>query len=235
MDWEKYLTAEQFYNNFVADDRFVKYILGGLKTTLIITLFAVLLGIFLGFLVGTVRSTYERTGKLVVLNAVCRVYLSVIRGTPVAVQLMIMYFFIFAAPGSSKLLSAILAFGINSGAYVAEIFRSGIMSIDNGQFEAGRSLGFNYAQTVWYIILPQAFKNVLPALCNEFIALLKETSVSGFIALQDLTRGADVIRSRTYNPVLPLFTVELVYWMIVTFLTYMVGKLETRLRKNEKR
>ena len=205
MDWEKYLTAEQFYNNFVADDRFVKYILGGLKTTLIITLFAVLLGIFLGFLVGTVRSTYE------------------------------MYFFIFAAPGSSKLLSAILAFGINSGAYVAEIFRSGIMSIDNGQFEAGRSLGFNYAQTVWYIILPQAFKNVLPALCNEFIALLKETSVSGFIALQDLTRGADVIRSRTYNPVLPLFTVALVYWMIVTFLTYMVGKLETRLRKNEKR
>ena len=235
MDWEKYLTAEQFYNNFVADDRFVKYILGGLKTTLIITLFAVLLGIFLGFLVGTVRSTYERTGKLVVLNAVCRVYLSVIRGTPVAVQLMIMYFFILAAPGSSKLLSAILAFGINSGAYVAEIFRSGIMSIDNGQFEAGRSLGFNYAQTVWYIILPQAFKNVLPALCNEFIALLKETSVSGFIALQDLTRGADVIRSRTYNPVLPLFTVALVYWMIVTFLTYMVGKLETRLRKNEKR
>ena len=235
MDWEKYLTAEQFYNNFVADDRFVKYIRGGLNTTLIITLFAVLLGIFLGFLVGTVRSTYERTGKLVVLNAVCRVYLSVIRGTPVAVQLMIMYFFIFAAPGSSKLLSAILAFGINSGAYVAEIFRSGIMSIDNGQFEAGRSLGFNYAQTVWYIILPQAFKNVLPALCNEFIALLKETSVSGFIALQDLTRGADVIRSRTYNPVLPLFTVALVYWMIVTFLTYMVGKLETRLRKNEKR
>ena len=131
--------------------------------------------------------------------------------------------------------NAILAFGINSGAYVAEIFRSGIMSIDNGQFEAVRSLGFNYAQTVWYIILPQAFKNVLPALCNEFIALLKETSVSGFIALQDLTRGADVIRSRTYNPVLPLFTVALVYWMIVTFLTYMVGKLETRLRKNEKR
>ena len=160
MDWEKYLTAEQFYNNFVADDRFVKYILGGLKTTLIITLFAVLLGIFLGFLAGTVRSTYERTGKLGVLNVFCRVYLSVIRGTPVAVQLMIMYYFIFAAPGSSKLLCAILAFGINSGAYVAEIFRSGIMSIDNGQFEAGRSLGFNYAQTVWYIILPQAFKDV---------------------------------------------------------------------------
>ena len=237
MDWEKYLTAEQFYNNFVADDRFVKYILGGLKTTLIITLFAVLLGIFLGFLVGTVRSTYERTGKLVVLNAVCRVYLSVIRGTPVAVQLMIMYFFIFAAPGSSKLLSAILAFGINSGAYVAEIFRAGILAVDSGQTEAARSLGLSQWQAMKLVVLPQAVKNVLPALalCNEFIALLKETSVSGFIALQDLTRGADVIRSRTYNPVLPLFTVALVYWMIVTFLTYMVGKLETRLRKNEKR
>ena len=158
MDWEKYLTAEQFYNNFVADDRFVKYILGGLKTTLIITLFAVLLGIFLGFLVGTVRSTYERTGKLVVLNAVCRVYLSWIRGTPVAVQLMIMYFFIFAAPGSSKLLSAILAFGINSGAYVAEIFRSGIMSIDNGQFEAGRSLGFNTPRPSGILSCPRPLK-----------------------------------------------------------------------------
>ena len=235
MNLEEQLTAEQFYNNFVADDRFVKYILGGLKTTLLVTLFAVLLGIFLGFLVGTVRSTYERTGKLGVLNVLCRAYLSVIRGTPVTVQLMITYYLIFSSPDSSKLLCAILAFGITSGAYVAEIFRSGIMSIDNGQFEAGRSLGFNYAQTIWYIILPQAFKNVLPALCNEFIALLKETSVSGFIALQDLTRGADIIRSRTYNVVLPLFTVALVYWMIVTFLTYMVGKLETRLRKNEKR
>ena len=130
---------------------------------------------------------------------------------------------------------AILAFGINSGAYVAEIFRSGIMSIDNGQFEAGRSLGFNYRQTIWYIILPQAIKNVLPALCNEFIALLKETSVSGYIAMQDLTKGGDIIRSRTYNPALPLLTVALVYWIVVTFLTHLVGRLERNLRKNEKR
>lgn len=234
MDWEKYLTAEQFYNNFVADDRFVKYILGGLKTTLIITLFAVLLGIFLGFLVGTVRSTYERTGKLVVLNAVCRVYLSVIRGTPVAVQLMIMYFFIFAAPGSSKLLSAILAFGINSGAYVAEIFRSGIMSVDSGQLEAGRSLGFNYWQTMWYIIMPQAFKNVLPALCNEFISLLKETSVAGYIALQDLTKGGDIIRSRTYSAFMPLFAVALIYLTIVMIFTKLIQILERRLRQSER-
>lgn len=131
MNLEEQLTAEQFYNNFVADDRFVKYILGGLKTTLLVTLFAVLLGIFLGFLVGTVRSTYERTGKLGVLNVFCRAYLSVIRGTPVTVQLMITYYLIFSSPDSSKLLCAILAFGINSGAYVAEIFRSGIMSISD--------------------------------------------------------------------------------------------------------
>ena len=230
--WEYFYS--RFYLNFIEDDGW-KYITVGLKNTLIITFFACLMGIVLGFLVGMVRSTYEKTHKLKILNAICKVYLTVIRGTPVVVQLMIIYFVVFGSVRISKVLVAVLAFGINSGAYVAEIFRSGIMSIDNGQFEAGRSLGFNYAQTIWYIILPQAFKNVLPALCNEFIALLKETSVSGFIALQDLTRGADVIRSRTYNPVLPLFTVALVYWMIVTFLTYMVGKLETRLRKNEKR
>lgn len=230
--WKTFTDA--FYLNFVSDNRW-KYLTEGLKTTLIITFFACLMGIVLGFLVGMIRSTYEKTHKLKVLNAICKVYLTVIRGTPVVVQLLIIYFVVFGSVRVDKVIVAILAFGVNSGAYVAEIFRSGIMSIDNGQFEAGRSLGFNYAQTIWYIILPQAFKNVLPALCNEFIALLKETSVSGFIALQDLTRGADVIRSRTYNPVLPLFTVALVYWMIVTFLTYMVGKLETRLRKNEKR
>ena len=233
MNLEEQLTAEQFYNNFVADDRFVKYILGGLKTTLLVTLFAVLLGIFLGFLVGTVRSTYERTGKLGVLNVFCRAYLSVIRGTPVTVQLMITYYLIFSSPDSSKLLCAILAFGINSGAYVAEIFRSGIMSIDNGQFEAGRSLGFNYAQTIWYIILPQAFKNVLPALGNEFIVLLKETSVSGYIALQDLTKGGDIIRSQTYTAFMPLTAVALIYLSVVMLFSWLLGKLERRLKNNE--
>lgn len=235
MNWGQYFTGEQFYINFIKDDRFVTYILGGLKTTLTVTFFALLMGVVLGFLVGTIRSTHDKTGKLKVLNALCSIYLSVIRGTPVVVQLMIMYYFIFATPDASKVVSAVLAFGINSGAYVAEIFRSGIMSIDNGQFEAGRSLGFNYRQTIWYIILPQAFKNVLPALCNEFIALLKETSVSGFIALQDLTRGGDIIRSRTFNPALPLFTVAFVYWIAVTFLTAMVRRLEKNLRRNEKR
>ena len=231
----KYFTPEQFYLNFVADDRFVKYILNGLKTTLSITILAVLLGIVLGFLVGIIRSTHDKTGKFKVLNLFCRVYLSIIRGTPVVVQLMIMYYCIFVSPDASKLMVAVLAFGINSGAYVSEIFRSGIMSIDNGQFEAGRSLGFNYSQTIWYIVMPQAVKNVLPALCNEFIALLKETSVAGFIAMQDLTKGGDIIRSRTYNPYLPLFTVAAVYWVVVTFLTSLVGRLERRMRQNEMR
>ena len=213
----------------------MKYIVGGLKTTLAITALAILLGVALGFLVGIIRATHDRTGKMKLLNVLCRVYLSIIRGTPVVVQLLIMYYCIFTSPDASKLVTAVLAFGINSGAYVAEIFRSGIMSIDNGQFEAGRSLGFNYRQTIWYIIMPQALKNVLPALCNEFIALLKETSVAGFIALQDLTKGGDIIRSRTFNAYLPLFTVAAVYWVVVTFLTALVGRLERRMRQNDVR
>lgn len=188
--WNNFMDA--FYLNFIQDDRW-KYITDGLKTTLTVTFFAVIIGIALGFIVGVIRSTYEKTGKLKILNALCTVYLTVIRGTPVVVQLMIIYFVIFGNVKVDKTLVAVLAFGINSGAYVAEIFRSGIMSIDNGQFEAGRSLGFNYTQTMWYIIMPQAFKNVLPTLGNEFIVLLKETSVAGYIALQDLTKGGDII------------------------------------------
>ena len=233
VNWAQCFSPEQFYINYIADDRFVTYILGGLKTTLLITFFAVLLGIALGFLVGTVRSTYDKTGRLKILNGICRVYLSIIRGTPVVVQLMIMYYFLFATPDASKVVIAILSFGINSGAYVAEIFRSGIMSIDQGQFEAGRSLGFNYRQTIWYIILPQAVKNVLPALCNEFIALLKETSVSGYIALQDLTKAGDIVRSRTFDPFFPLLTVAAIYLVCVIVLTQGVKILERRLRQSE--
>ena len=185
-----------FISNFIDDNRW-RYITDGLKITLLVTVFAVLIGVVLGFLIAIVRTTHDKTGKLKILNAICKVYLTVIRGTPVVVQLMIIYFIIFGSVDISKVVVAIVAFGINSGAYVAEIFRSGIMSIDNGQFEAGRSLGFNYAQTMMYIVMPQAFKNVLPTLCNEFISLLKETSVSGYIALQDLTKGGDIIRSRS--------------------------------------
>ena len=229
--WKTFTDA--FYLNFVADNRW-KYLTEGLKTTLIITFFACLMGIVLGFLVGMIRSTYEKTHKLKVLNAICKVYLTVIRGTPVVVQLLIIYFVVFGSVRVDKVIVAILAFGVNSGAYVAEIFRSGIMSIDPGQMEAGRSLGFNYAQTMWYIIMPQAFKTVLPTLCNEFISLLKETSVSGYIAIQDLTKGGDIIRSRTYSAFMPLIAVAIIYLTIVMIFTKLIQILERRLRQNER-
>ena len=222
----------KFINNFIAEDRW-KYLTDGLAVTLQITLCAVILGIVLGFLVAIVRSTHDRTGKLKILNALCNLYLTVIRGTPVVVQLLIIYFVIFGSTTISKVVVAVLAFGINSGAYVAEIFRSGIMSIDNGQFEAGRSLGFNYRQTMFYIVMPQAFKNVLPALGNEFISLLKETSVSGYIALQDLTKGGDIIRSRTYDAFMPLIAVALIYLVMVLVFSRLVGLLERRLRNSD--
>ena len=223
---------DTFILNFIDDNRW-RYIADGLKVTLIVTVFAVLIGVLLGFLIAIVRTTHDKTGKLKILNAICKVYLTVIRGTPVVVQLMIIYFIIFGSVDISKVVVAIVAFGINSGAYVAEIFRSGIMSIDNGQFEAGRSLGFNYAQTMMYIVMPQAFKNVLPTLCNEFISLLKETSVSGYIALQDLTKGGDIIRSRTYDAFMPLIAVALIYLAMVMIFTKLVSLLERRLRNSD--
>ena len=223
---------ERFYLNFIADDRW-KYLVNGLKVTLTITFFALIIGVVLGFLVAIVRLTYDKTGKLKILNLICKVYLTVIRGTPVVVQLLIIYFIIFGSVDINKTLVAVMAFGFNSGAYVAEIFRSGIMSIDDGQFEAGRSLGFNYAQTMFYIIMPQAFKNVLPALGNEFIVLLKETSVSGYIALEDLTKGGDIIRSRTYDAFMPLIAVAVIYLVMVMIFTKLVNMLERRLRNSD--
>lgn len=228
--WEK--LKQDFYSNFIVDNRW-RYITDGLQNTLKITFFAVLIGIVLGFLVAIIRSTHENTGKLKLLNAVCSVYLTVIRGTPVVVQLMIMYFVIFATVDPGMVPTAILAFGINSGAYVAEIFRSGISSIERGQFEAGRSLGFNYGQTMLYIIMPQAFKNVVPTLANEFIVLLKETSVAGYIGLQDLTKGGDIIKSRTYSAFMPLIAIALIYLVMVMAFSYLVKLLERRLRKSE--
>ncbi|WP_349947108.1 amino acid ABC transporter permease [Lacrimispora sp. BS-2] len=228
--WEKLI--DDFYQNFIVDNRW-RYITGGLQNTLKITFFAVLIGILLGFLVAVIRSTYENTHKLKILNAVCNVYLTVIRGTPVVVQLMIVYFVIFATTNPGEVPTAILAFGINSGAYVAEIFRSGISSIEKGQFEAGRSLGFNYAQTMWYIVMPQAFKNVVPTLANEFIVLLKETSVAGYIGLQDLTKGGDIIKSRTYSAFMPLIAVAIIYLVMVMIFSYLVKLLERRLHRSE--
>ncbi len=229
--WKKF--CDTFYLNFIEEDRW-HYIADGLVVTLKITLMALILGIIIGLIVGIIRTTYEKTHKLKILNFFCTIYLTVIRGTPVVVQLLIMYFVIFGNSRIDKLPVAVLAFGINSGAYVAEIFRSGINSVEAGQMEAGRSLGFNYLQTMCYIILPQALKNVLPTLCNEFIALLKETSVAGYIALQDLTKGGDIIRSRTYSAFMPLIAVALIYLILVMILSRLVGLLERRLRRSER-
>lgn len=229
--WESF--ADRFILNFISGDRW-HYIVDGLGVTLEVTLFSGLVGILIGFLVAIIRSSHDNTGRFKLLNLLCKLYLTVIRGTPVVVQLLIIYFVVFGSVKIDKTLVAIMAFGINSGAYVAEIFRSGIMSIEAGQFEAGRSLGFNYTQTMWYVIMPQAFKNVLPALCNEFIALLKETSVAGYIALQDLTKGGDIIRSRTYDAFMSLLAVALIYLILVVVFTNLVQRLERRLRKSER-
>ncbi len=207
----------------------------GLAVTLEITFAAVLIGIVLGFLVAIIRSSHDKTGKLKISNFICNIYLTVIRGTPVVVQLMIVYFIVFyPVKDVNKVLVCIIAFSINSGAYVAEIVRGGIMSIDEGQFEAGRSLGFNYIQTMRYIIMPQVFKNVLPALGNEFIVLLKETSVAGYIGMQDLTKGGDIIRSRTYDPFVPLIAIAIIYLVMVLAFTKLLGIMERRLRNSER-
>ena len=218
----------QFVLNFITDDRWMS-LLKGLFVTLKITFFAVILGFVLGFSVAIVRNVYENTKKLKILNFICNVYLTVIRGTPVVVQLLIIYFVIFSSIRIDKSIAAILAFGINSGAYQAEIFRSGINSIPKGQMEAGRSLGFSYAQTMVNIIMPQAIKNVLPTLGNEFIVLMKETSVAGYIALEDLTKAGDVIRSRTYSAMMPFLAVALLYLIMVMFFTYLLKLFERRL------
>lgn len=231
-----------FEKTFITDDRWLQ-LLNGLGVTVQITIFAALIGLVLGFLIAVIRSTHDMTvqGKkcrnfsdfvLKFLNFLCNIYITIIRGTPVVIQLMIMYFIVFAS-SRNGIFAAILSFGINSGAYVAEIVRSGIMSIDKGQFEASRSLGFNYSSTMFHIILPQAFKNILPALGNEFIVLVKETSVAGYVALQDLTYVGNLIRSRTYEAFFPLITVALIYLIIVLILTFLLKKLERRLRNSD--
>ena len=223
--------------NFVDDSRW-KYITNGLLNTILISFFAVIIGIVLGFIIAILRSTCDMVDKKNALtktvNAILKAYLTVIRGTPTLIQLLIMYYVIFATADVNKVFVAVIAFGLNSSAYIAEIVRSGIMSIDVGQFEAGRSLGFTHAQTMWHFILPQAFKNILPALGNEFIVLIKETSIAGYIGIDELTRGGDFIRSRTYEAFMPLIAVAIVYLIIVMFLTKMVDIMERRLKTDGK-
>ena len=235
---------DDFVRIFLKDSRW-EWLLDGLKNTLIVTFFALLLGLAIGVVIAIVRSTFDKNREEYrkkggvfyafwwFINAISNLYLTVIRGTPVVVQLLIAYFVIFASSRNSMGI-AIFAFGLNSGAYVAEIIRGGIMSIDNGQFEAGRSLGFNYVQTMTYIVIPQVFKSVLPTLCNEFIVLIKETSVAGFLGVAELTKAGERIRGVTFSAFMPLIAVALIYLALVLVLTQLVKILERNLRKNER-
>ena len=232
-----------FYQTFILEDNY-QYFVKGLGTTLTVTVFALIIGVIIGVLVAIIRSAHDQQPErkkglpLKILNGICKVYLTVIRGTPMMVQLLIMWFVVWASArstDSNMMKCAILSFGINSGAYVAEIFRSGIMSIDKGQMEAGRSVGLTYASTMRYIIIPQAFKNVLPALGNELITLVKETSVVTVIGLRDLTKGAMIVQSKTYQALVPYVAIAAIYLVIVMFLTWIMGKMERRLRQSDLR
>lgn len=236
--------ADQLEQTFITDDRW-KYFAKGIGTTLEVTFLALILGVVIGVVIAVIRSAHDsQRGRkkglghaiLAVFNWICKLYLTVIRGTPSTVQLLIMWFIVFQwARDEQMVLVASLSFGINSGAYVAEIVRSGIMSIDLGQTEAGRSLGLNYTQTMRCIIIPQAVKNILPALGNELITLLKETSVCGFIGLQDLTKGAMIVQSRTYAPYMPYISIAVIYLVLVLILTGLLNLLERRLRASDRR
>ena len=225
--------SAKFYANFIKDDRWLGLV-SGLKVTIIVTLEALLLGVIIGFIVAIIRSYHDKTSKLKILNAICKVYLTVIRGTPTMIQILIMYLVVFGSSSLDSIIIGGIAFGINSGAYVAEIVRSGIMSIPIGQTEAGRSLGLNYAQTMRLIIVPQAFKNVLPALVNEMIVLIKETAIIGYIGEQDLTKAAMIIQSRTFDAFMPLLAAAVIYLALVMLLTFFMNKLERRLRNSER-
>ncbi|MDD7114447.1 MAG: amino acid ABC transporter permease [Lachnospiraceae bacterium] len=239
-EWFSEIQAK-FILDFVEEQRYI-YIVDGLKVTLEVTFLALIMGLVIGVLVAVIRTSHDQLkeeqtkglGGLLLkgANAICRLYLTIIRGTPTLVQLLLM-FFVFLATSNSKVMVAVITFGINSGAYVAEIFRSGIMSVDQGQMEAGRSLGLGYTDTMLQIIMPQAIKNCLPALVNEMITLLKETSICGYIGLNELTRGGDIIRGVTFDALLPLLVVAVIYLVIVMFFTWIMGRLERRLRESD--
>ena len=223
---------DSFYRAFVAEQRYLLY-LDGLKVTILVSVIAILIGVALGTILALMRLTAEQKGKSTLLSKIAYVYIDIIRGTPTLTQLMIMYFVIFAN-SRNQIAVAALAFGINSGAYVAEIIRGGIMAVDRGQMEAGRSLGFNYSKTMRLIIIPQAFKIILPALGNELITLVKETSIVTVIGCVDLLKAAQLIGGKIYYYPLPLFGVALVYLIIVMLLTWLFGGLERRLRADER-
>ena len=227
----------KFYQAFLYNDRWMLY-LNGVSTTLLVTAFALIIGILLGTIVALVRTAHDQQKSkknilLGLLNLIFKIYVTIIRGTPMMVQLLIMGMVVFSSSRNFTFVGT-LTLGINSGAYVSEIIRGGLMAVDSGQMEAGRSLGLNYMTTMLYIIIPQAIKNVLPALANEFIVLIKETSVSGYVGLQELTKGGDIIRSRTYSAFMPLIAVAIIYLVIVMFFSWLVSLLERRLKNSER-
>ncbi len=223
---------DTLYNTFIVSDRYM-ILLQGFGKTLIITFGALVLGVIIGTVVAMIKVFAVQNKKLKILDVLCNIYLTVIRGTPVVVQLLISFFIIFVTAKDGTWV-AIITFGVNSGAYVAETIRSGIMAVDKGQTEAGRSLGFSNLQTMWLIILPQAFKNILPAVGNEMIALLKETSVAGYVAVVDLTKAGNQIKNTTYDQINPILLVALVYLAMVMLFTKLLAIMERRLRSSER-
>lgn len=220
------------YNTFIVDERY-KILISGFEKTIIITIGALAIGVVIGTIVAIIKVFAEKNRKLKIFDRICDIYLTVIRGTPVVVQLLISFFIIFSTAKDGTWV-AILTFGINSGAYVAEVIRSGIKAVDVGQIEAGRSIGLSNVQTMWYIILPQAFKNILPAIGNEMIALLKETSVAGYVAVVDLTKAGNQIKNNTYDQFNPIMLVAIVYLVMVMILTKLLKIMERRLRKSDR-
>lgn len=223
----------KFQIAFMEGDRWKLY-LKGLGVTLEISLFAAILGVVIGTVVALMKMSTRRNGKRSVFSYIAQAYIDVIRGTPSVLQLLIMWFIVMAN-SKNGILVAVLTFGINSGAYVSEIMRAGIQAVDHGQMEAGRSLGLSKAQTMQYIILPQAIKNVLPPIGNEFIVLLKETAIVGYVSLSDLTRVASQVTSRTYEAFMPLVGAAVIYFLIIKILSKLLERLERRLRKGDHR
>ena len=219
--------SDAIYINLITEDRYLMF-WDGFLVSMKLTIFAALLGIVIGLFLAIFKLT-----KIKILNKIATLYIDVIRGTPAVVQLVIIYYAILGSSSLPKILIASVAFGMNSGAYVAELIRAGIMAVDKGQMEAARSLGFSYAQSMRYIIVPQATKNILPALGNESITLLKETAIAGYIALDDLTRVGNNIRSRTFDAYTPFILVALVYLYITSILTWLLGMLERRMRQSD--
>jgi His/Glu/Gln/Arg/opine family amino acid ABC transporter permease subunit len=220
--------SDEIYFNLIREERYL-YFAKGLKISVQLTIYAALIGGAIGILVALTRLTNNRVFKLVAEK-----YIDIIRGTPVVVQLLIIYFAIFAPiQGVSRVVVASIAFGINSGAYVAELIRAGIQAVDKGQMEAARSLGLNYSQSMYHVIMPQAVKNILPGMGNEVISLWKETAIAGFIGLEDLMRGAEIVRARTFSNYTPYLVIALIYFYITALMTAMLGKLERRLGKSD--